>query len=190
MRGTEDCSDRVLVRRARSGDRGAFGTLYRRYLDDVYRFVYIHTGNRADAEDLTAQVFLKMLEKLESYRGDGAFLSWLRGIARYTVLDFWRDRYAVQVMPLEQFLDWLPVESQPALSPPDPEKRAWLERILEALPDHYRQVLEFRFLKQFSIKETARAMGITENYVKVMQHRALKKAAQVTETQKVRNGQG
>ena len=189
MRGTEDCSDRVLVRRARSGDRGALGALYRRCVDDVYRFVYARTGNRADAEDLTAQVFLKMLQRLESYRGDGDFLSWLRGIARYTVLDFWRDRYATQEMPLEQFLDWLPVEFQPALSP-DPEKSAWLERILEALPDHYRQVLELRFLKQCSIKETARAMGITENYVKVMQHRALKKATQVAETQEVRDGQG
>lgn len=184
-----DRNERSLIHRAVKGDQKALRVLYRRYLDDVYRFIYSKVGTRSDAEDLTSQVFLKMLDGLGGYRGEGDFLSWLLGIARYTVLDFWRDRYAVEEVPLARFLFRLPAESQrpPA---PNPEKGAWLERILEALPDHYRQVLELRFLRQCSVRETARVMGITENYAKVMQHRALKKAEQVAESlREVKDGQ-
>lgn len=184
-----DRNERGLVHRAVTGDQKALRVLHRRHLDDVYRFIYSKVGTRADAEDLTSQVFLKMLDGLGDYRGEGDFLSWLLGIARYTVADFWRDRYAVEEVPLERFLFQLSAEPQrpPA---PNPEKRAWLERILEALPDQYRQVLELRFLRQCSVRETAQAMGITENYAKVMQHRALKKAEQLAESlREVEHGQ-
>jgi RNA polymerase sigma-70 factor (ECF subfamily) len=176
MRRARDRGDRDLIHHAVGGNPEALSALYCRYLNDVYRFVYVRTGTRADAEDLTAEVFLKMLQRLESYREEGNFLSWLLGIARYTLLDFWRDRYSTQEVSLEQFLAWLPAASHTAPSP-NPQKRALLERLLEVLPDHYRHVLELRFLKGCSVTETAQAMGITENYAKVLQHRALKKAA-------------
>lgn len=168
--------DLELVRRARGGDRKALSALYRRHLDAVYRYIYIRVGNRLDAEDLTSEVFFKMIESLDKYRGESPFINWLLGIARHTVLDFWRHRYRAEEVPLESFLDLLPAKSLSAPAP-NPAQRAWLERILGALPDHYRRVLELRFLEGCSVAETARAMGISENYAKVLQYRALKKAA-------------
>jgi RNA polymerase sigma-70 factor (ECF subfamily) len=172
--------DRKLVKRACRGDSKALSSLYRLYLNDVYGFIYARVGSQADAEDLAAQVFLKMLENLESYRQEGPFVGWLLGIARHTVLDFWRQRYRAQELPLEQFLERFAAEP-PAATSSDAEKRPWVEHLLEALPDRYRQVLELRFLKGYSVRDTAQAMAISENYVKVLQHRALKKAREVGE---------
>jgi len=169
--------DLQLVRRARGGNRKALSALYRRHLDAVYRFIYTRVGTRPDAEDLTSQVFLKMIESLDNYRGEGPFINWLLGIARHVVLDFWRQRYRAEEVPLESFLHLLPVEPHSAPQP-KPAQCAWLERILGALPDHYQRVLKLRFLEGCSVAETAQAMGISENYAKVLQYRALKKAAQ------------
>lgn len=170
--------DRKLVNRACGGSQKALNSLYRLHLDKVYGFIYTRVGTQADAEDLTAQVFLKMLENLESYRGEGTFVGWLLGIARHTVLDFWRQRYRAQELPLEQFLESFAVEL-PATDSSDPEKHLWVEHLLDALPDRYRQVLELRLLNGRSVRETAQTMEISENYVKVLQHRALKKAREV-----------
>jgi RNA polymerase sigma-70 factor (ECF subfamily) len=178
--------DKKLVGRACKGDQKALSTLYRRHLDDVYRYIYAKVGTQADAEDLTSQVFLKMVENLESYRAEGPFVGWLLGIARHTVLDFWRQQYQIQELPLEQFLGRAPTEPA-TITGSDHGKRLWLKRLLNALPDNYRQVLELRFLKGYSVRETARAMEISENYTKVLQHRALKKARELEEQWKARD---
>ncbi len=172
-----------LVRQALNGDSNALVQLYRHHLDYIYRYVYMHVGTQADAEDLTSEIFLQMMENLDRYRGRGKFRSWLLGIARHVVNDFWRTHYRMGEEPLGELeLTW----AANPFSAGDPDNdlerqknlvllmREWLAR----LPDHYRRVLELRFLEGRSIRETAQAMNCTETTVKVRQYRALKKLAQ------------
>lgn len=170
-----------LVRQALNGDSAALAQLYRHHLNDIYRYIYGRVGTQADAEDLTSETFLRMVENLPQYRGTGTFLSWLWGIARHVVNDFWRTHYAISEVPLE-LAEWathLISDDDPNNDVENPKNLALLVREhLSKLPDHYRRVLELRFLEGESIQETAQAMGCTESVVKVRQHRALKKLAQ------------
>lgn len=170
-----------LVRQALNGDSAALAQLYRHHLNDIYRYIYGRVGTQADTEDLTSETFLRMVKNLPQYHGMGTFRSWLLGIARYVVNDFWRTHYAISKVPLE-LAEWVPhliSDDDPNNDVENPKNLVLLVREhLSKLPDHYRRVLELRFLEGESIQETARAMGCTESVVKVRQHRALKKLAQ------------
>ncbi len=167
------------------GDAQAFRTLYQENLGVIYRFIYSKVGNREEAEDLTSQVFLKAVRGLDSQRGEQSIQSWLYQVARTTIADYWRSFYKVRATSLEAILEqgWeAPAEEQVGLTSAHLEGR--VQAILELLPPHYREVLICRFLLNLSIKETAEQMRLSEANVKVLQFRALKKAAEVSE----RNG--
>ncbi|HEY7350587.1 MAG TPA: sigma-70 family RNA polymerase sigma factor [Ktedonobacterales bacterium] len=161
-------------------DAQSFRTLYQENLGVVYRFVYSKVGNREEAEDLTSQVFLKAVRGLDRERGSQSIQSWLYQVARTTIADYWRAFYKVRATSLESMLEqgWEePVEERVELASYRPEER--VRHLLELLPPHYREVLTCRFLLNLSIKETAERMGLSEANVKVLQFRALKKAAEV-----------
>ncbi len=161
-------------------DAQSFRTLYQENLGVVYRFVYSKVGNREEAEDLTSQVFLKAVRGLDHERGSQSIQSWLYQVARTTIADYWRAFYKVRATSLESMLEqgWEePAEERIELASYRPEER--VRRLLELLPPHYREVLVCRFLLNLSIKETAERMGLSEANVKVLQFRALKKAAEV-----------
>lgn len=143
-------------------------------LDRVYSFVFSRVGNRADAEDLTQQVALKALPRLRFGASDGEIRAYLHATARSVLAAFWAGRYR---LPESELADDLADRNsgQPAL--PSPDAAEWLEQTLSALPAHYRQVLELRFLQGCSVREAAREMNRTEGAVKVMQLRALRAAA-------------
>ncbi len=173
-----ETASEVLAQRAQAGDQPALTALYRRHLDTIYRYIYARVGNRPQAEDLTAEVFTRMLENLDGYDAtQGGFRPWLYGIARHVLTDFWRRYYRVEKVPLKAFLDLSERDEPPA----DPNLKAWADELLAALPAKYRRVLELRILEGHTVAETAQVMDITENYVKVLQHRALKKAAELGE---------
>lgn len=171
-----------LVRQALSGDSAALAQLYRHYLNDIYRYIYVHVGTQTNAEDLTSETFLRMVENLPRYRGTGTFRSWLLGIARHVVSDFWRKYYAISEVPLEGLVEWatrLNSDDDPNNDVENSENlRLLMREHLSKLSEHYRRVLELRFLEGKSIQETAQAMNCTESTVKARQHRALKKLAQ------------
>ncbi|MGE5333998.1 MAG: RNA polymerase sigma factor [Nitrososphaerota archaeon] len=154
--------------------------LYEDNLHVIYRFIYSKVGNREEAEDLTSQVFIKAVRNIDSGRDAASIQSWLFQVARTTIADHWRSFYQLRAHSLDDLLDagWEgPAETQ---SPPRltaPHDR--VSHILERLPDHYREVLSFRFLLNLSIKETALRMGLSEANVKVLQFRALKKAGRL-----------
>ena len=103
---------------------------------------------------------------------------WLFQVARTTIADYWRVYYRISTNSLEELLEagWEgPADEEPAAASNQPAER--VKRILQALPEHYREVLTCRFLLNLSIKETALSMGLTEANVKVLQFRALKRAA-------------
>ena len=158
--------------------------LYQENLGSIYRYIYSKVGNREEAEDLTSQTFMKALRLLDTVHKPQSMQGWLFQVARTTVADYWRVRYRVVASSLDALLDtgW----EGPAQEEFDyheqanPEER--VQRILAILPPHYREVLTCRFLLNLSIKETASQMGLTETNVKVLQFRALKRAAEVNES--------
>ena len=155
-----------------------FQTFYEENLGLIYRFVYSKVGNREEAEDLTSQIFIKAVRGVDTERGAQSMQKWLFQVARTTIADYWRAHYRISTSSLDQLLEigWEgPADEEPAAASNQPAER--VKRILQALPQHYREVLTCRFLLNLSIKETALSMGLTEANVKVLQFRALKRAA-------------
>lgn len=155
-------------------------SLYQEQLGPIYRYIYSKVGNREEAEDLTSQVFLKAVRSLDSERSCASMRQWLFQVARTTVADYWRAWYRLPSASLETLLTagWEVPEEVEVESPwlsSEPAER--VARILQALPERQREVLRCRFLLALSVRDTARKMGMTEQNVKVLQYRALKRAA-------------
>jgi RNA polymerase sigma-70 factor (ECF subfamily) len=140
----------------------------------VYAFLYSRVGNRCDAEDLTQQVAVKALPRLRAGAPPAAVRAYLFSTARSVLAVFWAERLR---LPQSELGDEVADHGDGTSPEPSTEAAAWLEATLAALPTHYRQVLELRFLKGSSIREAAREMGRTCGAIKVMQLRALRAAA-------------
>ncbi len=160
-----------------------FRAFYQENVTLIYRFVLSHVGNREEAEDLTSQVFLKAVRGMNPERGPYSRRKWLYQVACTTIADYWRDYYRRRTCSLEELLatGWDdPAAEESAVDSlvgSDPAER--VKRLMQALPAHYRDVLTCRFLLDLSISETATRLGLTEANVKVLQFRALKRAAVV-----------
>src|SRR5437667_8320920 len=162
----------------REEDVQQFQTFYQENLGLIYRYVYSKVGNREEAEDLTSQIFIKAIRGVDTERGPQSMQKWLFQVARTTIADYWRTYYRVSVNSLDELLEagWEgPAEEESTAVSSSPIER--VQRILQALPEHYREVLNCRFLLNLSIRDTALRMGLTEANVKVLQFRALKRAA-------------
>ena len=152
------------------------------YLDNVtriYRLMYSKVGNRPDAEDLTAEVFVAALGPLRVSASRGEVRGYLVATARTVLAGYWRRRLGVEVTTIDPDAEArAPAEpEQPSRAP----ERA--RRVLGSLPDRYRQILELRFLRAMSLKEAASEMDVTVGNAKVLQHRALRLAAQAPEVE-------
>ena len=161
---------------------GRFEQIYDANVVPIYRFIYARVGNRPDAEDLTAQVFTRAVEQLDTERDEAQIVSWLYRVSQNAIADYWRAFYRLPLVGTEQVAPgWEPpaVDSTPAASSEADADRtsARVERLLRRLPAHYARVLELRFLQRLSVAETAEKMGITRGNAKVLQYRALRKAA-------------
>jgi RNA polymerase sigma-70 factor, ECF subfamily len=158
--------------------RQEFQTLYQENLNLIYRYVYSKVGNREEAEDLTSQIFIKAIRSVHTERGALSVQKWLFQVARTTIADFWRAHYRIATSSLETLLDsgWEgPAQGEAVEINTSPIER--VQRLLQALPEHYREVLNCRFLLNLSVRETAVHLGLSEANVKVLQFRALKRAA-------------
>jgi len=171
-----ELTDDVLVRRVRGGDEVALSVLYRRYVAAIYRFVLAQVRDVDDAEDLTADTFAGMLRGVAGFRGDASFKNWLYQIARNAIRNHRRSGAYRRVVPLASTVV-APGEPEDLVSLPAAEAAAEVLRLLQPLPPRYRRVLELRFLAGGTIEDTAAQMGISVANAKVLQHRALKKAA-------------
>ena len=177
LRGKQEKSHLATAGRA-IVDVQEFQTFYEENLGLIYRYVYSKVGNKEEAEDLTSQIFIKAVRGVDTERGPQSMQKWLFQVARTTIADYWRVHYRVTVGSLDELLEagWEgPVEEEPAAVSAHPMER--VQRILQALPEHYREVLSCRFLLNLSIRDTALKMGLSEANVKVLQFRALKRAA-------------
>jgi RNA polymerase sigma factor (sigma-70 family) len=145
----------------------------------VYRTIFARVGNRADAEDLTAEVFLAALKPLKITASVAEVRAYLRATARTVLAAHWRQTLGREITSIDDVALVAP-DSEEAISTA-PER---VKDVLESLPDNYRQILELRFLHGRSIKDSAKEMGISVANAKVLQHRALRLAAQVNEGDK------
>src|SRR5437764_12718414 len=164
---------RELVARGQQGDRDALEELYLLHFDRIYSYLHVSVGNRHDAEDLTTQVFVKMLESIGKFRWRSApFSAWLFRIAHNLAMDHFRANKR-----------WQPEEEVPE---PDPGDRSAAEdealesigrqsmlEMIGKLSHEQQQVLTLKFVFNFSNAEAATILDKTEGAIKSLQHRAL-----------------
>ncbi len=167
-----------LVRRAQAGDADAFGALYDRYVDGIYRFCYHRTTNAPLAEDLTSETFFRALRAISTFQWQGRdFGAWLTTIARNLVTDHYkssRSRHETVTAELPEGGDHAPGPEDLTLSQLTSEV---LARGLRELPDEQRDCLVMRFLQGLSIAETAEALERSDGAVKQLQLRAVRSLA-------------
>jgi RNA polymerase sigma-70 factor (ECF subfamily) len=162
-----------LVTRAQAGEREALEELYLEHFDRIYSYLHLTVGNRHDAEDLTTQTFLRMLESISRFRwGRAPFSAWLFRIAHNLAVDHFRARRRWQ--PEEE------VPEPPGLAESSAEEKALralsgqsMLDLIEGLSREQRQVLILKFVFDFSNREAATVLGKTEGAIKSLQHRAL-----------------
>jgi RNA polymerase sigma-70 factor (ECF subfamily) len=172
----------VHVIREATMDAQEFQTFYQEKFGLIYRHVYSKVGNREAAEDLTSEIFLKAARGINQERGPFSKQKWLYLIARTTIADYWRAYYHMPMSSLDELLEagWEgPTEEEPITTSTLPAHR--VQRLLQALPERYRDVLTCRFLLNLSVRDTALRMGVTVANVKILQFRALKRAANLDE---------
>lgn len=157
--------------------------VYRENVVPVFRFAFARTGNRPDAEDVTEQVFLRALPRLRLAAAAHEVRAYLFATARTVLADHWATRFGTTVVELDdEHLTATAAEPREGSdSDDDGESEAAVRAaaLLERLPESHRRVLELRFLRGYSVQETAAEMGLRAGNVKVIQHRALRRAAQL-----------
>lgn len=164
--------DDGTIERARAGDQQALAAVYDWYLPRVYRYVLSRLGNVAEAEDLTEDIFLRMLGAIADYKRTGVpFSAWLFRIARNHLVSYYRKNGNRKADALQETM---------ADSRHDPasivETQLILGEVAEAvqrLPDAQRDVIALRFAVGLSIAETAQVLGKRQGNVKALQHKAV-----------------
>ncbi len=178
----------VQLDRAKRGDKEALSALYYRFLSVVYGVIATRVPDRATAEDLTSEVFLKMVEGISQVHStdEAGFGAWILRIARNTIAGYYRKRqFQLEVIPLEtsHWEEDEQGESQaiPASHPDyDPvrlmEGREQWREVREAmsrLTDEQQQVILYRLICGYTVATVARMLGKNKNAVKALQFRAL-----------------
>ena len=171
---TPEISDEEVVRRVAAGEPELFEILLRRHNQRVYRVARAVLGDDAQAEDLTQEAWVRAYQHLGEFEGRARFSTWL---VRIVLHEGWaRSRKSRRFEPIGDESE-TPEEYMTAA--PDPESRAlgsemrgYLESAVDSIPDAYRVVLVLRDVEELSTAETADALGLTENAVKVRLHRA------------------
>jgi len=172
-RQTKSQAVRALVERAQRGHRDALEELYLLHFDRIYSYLHLSVGNRHDAEDLTTQTFLRMLEAINRFRWrEVPFSAWLFRIAHNLAMDHFRASRR-----------WQPEEEVPepvGESEPSAEAAAFqsigrqsMLELIEDLSQEQKQVLTLKFVFNLPNAEVATVLGKTEGAIKSLQHRAL-----------------
>lgn len=176
-----------IVERARR-DANAFALLYRRYVQPVYRYLAQRTGDLAEAEDLTSQVFMEALEGLIHYCDRGKFAAWLFTIARRRLIDFYRKkRPSISIdhsRPGDD--DKFEAEEWPHLAAESDllgqvERKETLKRVkelIELLPEDRQEILRLRYAAELSYEEMASVLKRSPASIKMAVHRLLEQLQQ------------
>jgi RNA polymerase sigma-70 factor (ECF subfamily) len=175
--------EHTLIARAQQGDEEAIAALYRQYVRSITRYIAYRVSDEAVVEDLTAEVFLRMVEGLPQYRVTGApFEAWLYRIAAARVADFYRDRQRHSEQELTDILGdgRTPLE----LVLQQREELEELRAALAQLSEEHQTILILRFVERKSHEDVARILNKSVRAIATAQHRALKKLAELLGTDK------
>ena len=161
-----------LVERARAGDQRAFRSLYDMNVDRIYRLAYRMAGEDDLAMDFTQEAFLRAWNRLDQFRGDAAFSTWLHSITVSVALNGLRkvDRHRKRERSLE---DAPPVAARERISEPGVRDR--IQTAVDDLPEIYRTVFLMHDLEGFNHGEIAEALGVAEGTSKARLSRARSK---------------
>jgi RNA polymerase sigma-70 factor (TIGR02952 family) len=167
-----------LVAQAQAGDAEAFGRLYDHYVTMVHRYVYYRVGDRATAEDVTSETFVRALRRIDSLSFQGRDVgAWLVTIARNIVLDHVKSsRFRLEVTTADM-RDADRVTAGPEDTVLQSMTNAELLAGVQQLSAEQRECVALRFLQGLSVAETAAAMGKKDGAVKALQHRAVRRLA-------------
>lgn len=177
-----------LVHAAQQGDTAAFGMLYDQYVDTVYRYVLFRVGDKELAEDVTSETFLRALRRITSVSYQGRDVgAWFVTIARNLILDHVKSsRYRREIATGEiadagsvPFLAEKQADAGPEQQVIAMATKDELFRCITELGDDQRECIVLRFLQGLSVAETAEIMDRNEGAIKALQHRAVRRLAQL-----------
>ncbi len=170
----EDPDEQDLLERASRAEPQALGQLYDRYVDRIYNYIYHRVGQAELAEDLTAQVFARMLEAIRDGRAwRTSFSGWIYRIAHNLVVDHYRRRRRATFVELEEAPPIPTTETDPLRKVEARLESERLRAALGKLTEEQAEVITLRFLDELSIAEVAQIMNKTEGAIKALQYRAV-----------------
>jgi RNA polymerase sigma-70 factor (ECF subfamily) len=173
--------DRELVERARQYDTRALAEIYDRYAEPIYRYLYRFVGDAVQAEDLTSEVFLKLLQVLDTPRAPGErLLGWLYGVAHNLATDWFRSNSRHPAVSLAE--DLVADGELPSTILEKRQANKQLRAALRRLTADQQRVILLRFGEGFKLGEVARLLGKSEGAVKILQHRAVKHLRKLLES--------
>lgn len=175
--------DLAVARRILAGDEVAFRSLFDRYFPRLYRFALARLdGDHEAATDIVQQTFCRAVERLDGYRGEAALYTWFHQICRNTLMDYYRytSRRARFVVPLEDLPDVRAVlETLAAPLTDEPETGVWRSEVrrlvqatVDALPERYGEVLEWKYVDEQPLKAIAQRLGISDKAAESLLMRA------------------
>ncbi len=161
-------TDEELIQQAGQGDQQAFGVLYERYLDAIYRYMFYRVANSEDAEDLTEKVFLNIWEKVPKLRGENLvrnFRAWLYRISHNVVVDHYRKGQHGTSLELQE--GTLAAEGSLDAEIELRDDRNRLAQGISQLDPILQEIIVARFINQLSHAETAAIVGKSQGHVRV-----------------------
>lgn len=163
----------ALIERAKT-DKEAFGQVYELYVDRIYNYVYYRTGNVADAEDLTARVFVRAMQHIGRYRDQGVpFSAWLYRIAHNLVANWHRDNSRRKIISLDDIAQWRLSDDGPEFATQLLQDREALLAAIRRLPADRQELLILKFVERLPNAEIGDIMGRSEGAIKSLYHRTL-----------------
>ncbi len=167
-----------LVHLAQGGDGHAFGQLYDRYVDTVFRFIYFRLNDRTLAEDYTSETFLRALRRIGTITYQGRDIgAWFITIARNIVLDHLKSARHRLEMTTADIIEPKEVERSTEATVLDTLQAERQAEAVNKLGDEQRECVMLRFMQGLSVAETATVMGRNDGAIKALQHRAVRKLA-------------
>jgi len=164
-----------LIEAAQKFENWAFDELYRLYANKLYRFILFKVGDQAEADDLLAEVFVRVLKKIKTFQGTtvAAFSGWIYRVAQNMVIDYYRRQGKRPVAPLEQAKMIVDEKNNPQRQAEKSQATQAVYEAITKLTQDQQQVILFKFFEGLGNAQIAKLLGKTEGSIKSLQHRAL-----------------
>lgn len=173
-----DIKEKALLYRAHAGDRGAAGTLYEHYYRDIYSYIFYRVNNASTAEDLSAEVFVRMIRHLPGFLDQGKpFISWLFGLAKKVIQDFQQD--PEELISSKNITGngsngKIPPSNGKSQRSQEQAALGCFQQALQHLSDTHKEIIIHRFVEGRSVQDIADLTNQSEGAVRTLQLTALK----------------